>query len=200
MATRYYLPSSGSAPVTPALQGGWGSDQHVGSKNLVKTKSNTALTDFTTSSATGNICMFQYVSAPIGSVVFAGTNVSMVVRGLKTGAGTCTFTIAIFLFHSNNTFTTLLARTIEDSAFGTSAATRIANAVTLANVLSTNGDRIVVELGVGITSASTTTLRTGDPSATGDFALTSGLTTDLDPWVEFSAAIPAAGSLISFFH
>jgi hypothetical protein len=77
-----------------------------------------------------------------------------------------------------------------------SAATRIINAAALANISSTLGDRIVVEIGVSISSAGgnrVTVERFGDTAATADFALTSGLTTDLIPWAEFSATIPVVG-------
>ena len=77
--------------------------------------------------------------------------------------------------------------------FVTSAATRIHAARTdgAENFTSYAGDRIIIEIGVhGVTpSLTAVTLRTGDPSATTDFALTAALTTDLCPWVELSRTV-----------
>ena len=75
--------------------------------------------------------------------------------------------------------------------FATSAATRIHSARTngATTFSSEAGDRIIVEIGLhGVTPSTSysVTMRNGDPSATGDFALTAGLTTDLCPWVGLS--------------
>ncbi len=205
MATRFYLPSSGAAGASPSIDPAWNQDDFASRVALVNAKSNTALTDQVDSYSSGAaIYLFrQYVSNPIGVVNFNSTTVSAVVRGLKNGGTTQTPRISIRLFHRDGTFTTLLALASFDSAFGTSAATRIVNAAALANAASLNGDRLVVEIGISAAGGApiSGTLRFGDPTATADFALTSGLTTDLDPWVELSANIPPpVGDLLSLFH
>lgn len=71
-----------------------------------------------------------------------------------------------------------------------SAATRIHSARTdgATTFSSQAGDRIIIEIGLhGVTpAAELIQMRVGDPSGTGDFALTAGLTTDLCPWVRLS--------------
>jgi hypothetical protein len=89
----------------------------------------------------------------------------------------------IGLYHATSTEYPLVA----------SAATRIHSArVNGATAFSSQaGDRIIIELGLhGVTPAlESIQMRFGDPSATGDFALTAGLTTDLCPWVELSRTV-----------
>lgn len=76
----------------------------------------------------------------------------------------------------------------------TPGATRIIPAGTaLSSYTCVAGDRLTCEVGyrtynVSTTSASTT-MTFGDPTATADYALTSGLLTSLVPWVEFSGTI-----------
>ena len=72
-----------------------------------------------------------------------------------------------------------------------SAATRIHTTLTLTSVAALSGDRIVMEIGLhGVTpAAEAIQMRSGDPTGTSDFALTSGLTTDLDSWFELSQTL-----------
>jgi hypothetical protein len=208
MATRYYLPSSGGAAVSPAIDASWSADSRLTAAAiaLVTAKTNTALTDNAGGNTTSE-CLAQYVSAPIGVVNFNTTTVSFVARGLRQGAGGPTGTVVIRLRHSDGTFTTLLSATLLDASWpATTKTTRILNAVALANVTSQNNDRIVVEIGNGTATTSPGTINFGDVSATADYALTTGLTTALDPWIEFSAAIPApaanaqTGNFMPFFR
>jgi hypothetical protein len=90
----------------------------------------------------------------------------------------------IGLFHATSTeFPTSIA----------TIATRIHDARVdgASNFSSQVGDRIIVEIGVhGVTpSLAQVQMNLGDPSATGDYALTAGLTTDLCPWVELSRTV-----------
>jgi hypothetical protein len=82
-----------------------------------------------------------------------------------------------------------------DSAFVATVATRIRAQTAVTAVTTQPGDRIVVEIGGKATAPSTSatyTMRQGDSAAT-DFALTSALTTDLNPWCEFSKDLYATG-------
>jgi hypothetical protein len=197
VATRFYLPSSGAAAVNPAIDSSWGSDQRLTTAAIVlaRSKTNTAKVDQTGSDNTNTEILAQFVSAPIGVINFNGTTVSFIVRGVRVGTGGPTGRVVIRLRHSDGSFTTLLAATSLDSNWpATTAETRILNAVALANVTSQSGDRIVVEVGDGIGTTNVATIRFGDVSATSDYALTNGLTTDLDPWIEFSAAISFVAS------
>jgi hypothetical protein len=208
MATRYYLPSSGGAAVSPAIDASWTTDSRLTAAAiaLVSAKTNTALTD-SAGASTAAECLAQYVSAPIGVFNFNGTTVSFVARGKRQGAAGPTGQVVIRLRHADGTFTTLLAATSLDANWpATTETTRILNAVALANVTSLNNDRLVVEIGDGTAVTSPGTINFGDVSATADYALTTGLTTALDPWIEFSGTIPAPatynakGQFLQFFH
>lgn len=86
---------------------------------------------------------------------------------------------------------TLFSNFNQDTEFATTQSTRIVNAQSVTNVITQPGDRIVLEVGghaAAPTAATTYTMRQGDNNAA-DFALTSALTTDLNPWLEFSQNI-----------
>jgi hypothetical protein len=91
----------------------------------------------------------------------------------------------------------LLATSTEYPTSLATIATRIHNARTdgASNFSSQVGDRIIIEIGHhGVTPDTGATVyhNFGDPSATADYALTAGLTTDLCPWVELSRTVTFA--------
>ncbi|HET7713922.1 MAG TPA: hypothetical protein VFK94_06955 [Patescibacteria group bacterium] len=207
MATRFYLPSTGTPPVgLPGLPSGWTAGD-VPEIELPgpTTKSNTALTNYTvgeTTASVTNIPIAAFISAPLTAQTISGT-FSAVVRGLESNAGADdSLQVGIVLIDN-------LGTTIKSTLYGghaaalnttagalgqeflTSAATRIFNAVALTSQTAVLGDRLAIVVGYRthdtVTTNRNTTLRFGDPTATADFALTAGLTTDLCPWVEFSA-------------
>jgi hypothetical protein len=104
-----------------------------------------------------------------------------VVRVVSGDGGTIRGVIG--LYHATSTEIPLMA----------SAATRIHSVRTNGATTFTSqvGDRIIIEIGVhGVTPAlENIQMRVGDPTATDDFALTSGLTTDLCSWVELSRTV-----------
>ncbi len=226
MATRFYLSSTSVAGFSPAFDAGWADTGNwKGDRRVMNTtKGNSALTAETSSdfgtrtacinqTAAGRMLMRQYISlSQIGVFNFNTTTVSMVMKCVVTSINmTIKLNLGIRLLHQDNTLTTLLAVTAADydTAFAAAAATRIVNAVALANVSSQNNDRLVVEIGGNMTTVTgsackTTSMTDGDVSATADYALTSGLTTSLDPWIEFSGTLPApatynaAGQFLQF--
>lgn len=149
----------------------------------------------------------QYVSEPIGVVNFNGTTFSAVIGKCKvnvtTGGTQIKLALGVRLYKTGGTFATLASVGAVDTNFTTTGATRIVSAAALANVTSQNNDRLVVEFGIFTASLPGTRAvdeRFGD-NAGSDFALTTALTTDLNPWCEFSATIPApaAGGVNSGF-
>jgi len=156
MATRYYLASSGSQPVSPAFDS-W-TDTTVGTIQkfpMATTKAGSAIqgTIYTTNAnAEGNgssVLFAQFVGPQIGSVNFNGTTFSTVAICDCTGGATWFLDVSVRLYHVGGTFTGLLAIAASpgyDSAISSSAvSTRIVNAASLANVTSTNNDRLVIE-------------------------------------------------------
>jgi len=199
-ATRFYLPSSGSAPASPAYDTNWEYTTGVTRLPLPTAKSNTALTtkQWTWDGANTHQALYwQFVSDTLDVAQSISGTISMVVgkcaqtttsgdthlafsARVVNGAGATRCTL--LLYHATSTEYAVMA----------SAATRIhsARAITTCSTAAA-GDRIVMEIGLhGVTPAvELTQMRIGDPTAAADFALTAGLTTDLDPWIELSQTI-----------
>jgi hypothetical protein len=200
-ATRYYLPSSGTPPVSPTFDSNWTDTASVVRIRAVTSYSNTAMTDQTVTVAGFATTLFkQYVSDPIGVVNFNATTVSGVIRGSAAVNTLQNGDFAVGLVHSNGTRVLLLTTTQLDSAFSTTATTRFLAATTLPNVTSQAGDRILIEIGAdnGSSTARAIIERFGDVTASGDFLLNNTQTTDLDPWLEFSATITSSSASDNF--
>ncbi len=205
MATRFYLPSTGTSPLNSLAQHtGWFTAGSPGVRRpCYTTKQNTALTNVVSASMTAGttyeLCSLQYVSPPLsGAQSISGTR-SGVLRVLESLAGVDAFW-GIILYVVSRDGTTITG-TLEDDSFanyqgaewGTAAATRITSARAITTVSAADGDRVVIEFGpsspASHTSTGTGTMRVGEPTAAADFALTSGLTTDLCPWIELSSTL-----------
>lgn len=208
MATRFYLPGSASVPpVDPSPGAIWDVTTGYDTRSTDTVKSNTAIT--TAARAKGSTVAWDdrldvvFVSARqlAAQTISAGT-FSMVARAVES-ATTGDFYLQTRIkvvspdgsvergdLFSGETLTAVVATVgARNEEFGTTSATRIKNAIATSAVTAQQGDRIVISVGArggGTTSATTFNLRFGDPTATADFALTSGLTTDLCPWVELS--------------
>ena len=205
MATRFYLPASGSPPLASlAVDTNWERTNSLARLPCFTTKQNTSLA--TTQMTWPGTTTVQWVWYQFQSDILkyaynwlATDTVSMVLGKLAetsnsgdshlaylirvvSGDG-ATIRGVIGLYHATSSEFPLMA----------SAATRIHDARTdgATAFSSQAGDRIIVEIGLhGFTpAAELIQMRVGDPSATADFALTAGLTTDLDPWVQLSRTV-----------
>lgn len=200
MATRFYLPSSGAAPVSPAYDAAWeqtGEADRV-ALGFLDNDGTTALTDKTVTvpiTTSQQILSRQFVSTPLHAINISGT-VSCVLRGLESALTANAFPAIGVRVVSNDGATvrgTLL--TVQSTGgveYVTTAATRLLgnrlSTLEVTPVTSVQGDRLVIEIGVDAQApeaATTATQRFGNNAAS-DFAFTSALTTDLNPWVEFS--------------
>ncbi len=202
MATRFYLPSSGTSPLAAlALASGkWDSSgaTFFRAPTAITKTQNSALTNFANtfpSTATQQMCYAQWVSPQIEAHEFTiAETYAWVIRNVEGNAAvdaTTAYNIRVVSGDGVSLRGTLIS-TYAGGEFATTAATNAATAVFTANVSAQYGDRIVIEMGArGLTPSIdyTATMRFGDPSATADFALTSGLTTDLCPWVELSPTL-----------
>lgn len=208
MATRFYLGNSTAAPTSPTVRSDWERSIAAFARHkLSRTKTNSALTDVAAlmgSTATSQTCWHQWVSDPLPSnITIAGTT-SLVIRGLEGAIAEdahLAFMLRVMQGDSTTLERGLLCSVMATSTeFTTTAQTRIHSAIANSSVNALAGDRIVLEVGIhAVTAGNTTniTLRFGDPSATADFALTSGLTTDLVPWVELSDNVFLTTSSVS---
>lgn len=211
MPTRIYLPATGTTPsVSPVVGTGWTATASTGFTRLVgaTAKVNSALADHT--SATGSATnpstyvMRQYVVGPMAAQTISGT-LTGVIRGLENNTNfNATLAINVRRVNSAGTHQSdLLAVAASDNTaaappeFGTTAGTRRfqdaaeATSLSLTSTGFNDGDYLIVEIGARKASTSTVqtvTLRFGDNAAS-DFAHSDGLTTDLNPWVEFSGTL-----------
>lgn len=200
-ATRFYFPAEGSgAPnISPTFDVGW---EQTGSATRLKllrklTLSTTStLADDTTRTVpittTQDVLCNQFISDTIPSqLIDTSCTLSSVIRVLASATTeNCTLAYVVKVVSNDGTIVrgTLLSNFNAGAAFVATAATRILAATAVTAVTAQPGDRLLVELGAHAAAPSTSgtyTMRQGTSAAT-DFALTSALTTDLNPWIEFS--------------
>ncbi len=201
MATKIYLPSSGVAPVTPAT---WLFANQINPLTFagVLSKISSALT--TRLQATGTTspttrAMLRYVIGPLAAQSISGT-VRMVMLAMESNAGAnANLAMAVKIIQPGGADrATLLAVTSSDSAASPYELTITLSTkrcwtltetepLTLTTQSAQAGDYLVIE--IGFRSATTTSrnisLRYGDAAAS-DCAYSDNVTTDLNPWVEFS--------------
>jgi len=200
MATRLYLPSSGTAPIVDlALAGAWNTTGDLIRLPMYPTPSGTALTTRTltwanTSSAAW--VWWQFQSPPIAKPVTL-TGQSQFVIGKCAETTTNGDTVLMFqdwLSSSTGDNKGLLYSMYvggTEYALMASAGTRYRGPMTTNRLSAVAGDRIILEVGVyGTTPAvENIQMRIGDPVGTADFAFTEDLTTDLLPFLEISTDI-----------
>lgn len=208
MAFRIYLPSSGSAPVTPST---WNHANQAPTTYTLPGKntkaSPTALTSRTTASGTTNPytrAVMRYIIGPLAPNEISGT-VKAVMRCSEANAAcNATMSIAAKIIKPDGTDRSVLLAAIaadrKDNVeeFSTSLYGRLVyNASEVAPIpitarTPTAGDYLVIEL--GFRSASTTSynvvMRHGDNSATDMVYEVGSNTNDYAPWVEFSGNTP----------
>ncbi len=192
------MPASGTAPASPATDSNW-EYLYTGwtRRPLVRSKSNTALATLSQTygaTATSQKLYAQWVSETLDVDQTISGTVSMVVGkcGETSTSGDAHLAFSLRVVKPDGTFRgTLLLYHATSTEFPliASAATRIHSARAITSLACLAGDRLVLEIGIhAVTPANEVMqMRFGDPSATADFALTAGLTTDLDPWMELSA-------------
>jgi len=207
VATRFYLPSSGTSPLPSlAIDSQWeGSASTFYRAPLPTTKTDTALTDKAArfnSTATRQDCWAQFVSEPLThrQAFYTSDTASIIVRGLE-GDAKCDAHIAFVLRLVSGDGSTvrgiLRGYMAASTELTTSALTRIISGATFTAAQGEIGDRFVLEVGShGVTPdvGYDVTWRFGDPTATADFAFTAGLTTDLCPWLDINTATLDFGS------
>lgn len=200
-ATRFYFPAEGSgAPdISPAFDAGWEQTGQATRLKLLYKKTLSVLSTLADDgtrtvpiTTTQDILCNQFVSAPIPPCrIDASCLVSSVIRVLASATTeNCTLAYIVKVVSNDGTVVrgTLISNFSAGASFVATAATRILAAAAVTALTTQPGDRIVVELGAHAAAPSTSgtyTMRQGNSAAT-DFALTSALTTDLNPWIEFS--------------
>jgi hypothetical protein len=208
MASRFYLTNIGASAVNPSFDAGWEQTGQADRVRWVPKLRMATLETLVNSTAitvpittTQDILCRQFVSDPIPPRNFETSILFGLVIRVFENANTNNVTLAAVLkLVSQDGQTargTLFSTFTTDTEFplSASAATRIVNNIAVTNVVSRPGDRLVLELGghaAAPPAAGSYTMRFGSSAAT-DFALTSALTTDLNPWAELSVDIFGSG-------
>ncbi len=226
MATRFYLPSTGSSPITPTISTGWNGIGSVVTRPLPIVKTNTALANGTgrlkgSTTAPWNRLDRVFVSDQLAAQTLSG-NHDVVMRGVESNAafdawlqtclrvvsadGTVERGIAYALSTASAPSTATGSNTQELPT--TTMATRLRWTLPMTSVAVQEGDRLQFEVGFRSSSTNTTysaTFRYGDPIAVADHAVgVQGVTTDLCPFFQttmdltFMSAAPAPTG--SHFH
>lgn len=211
MATRFYLPSSGAAAVSPAFDAEWERTADADRIACVTAKSSTAMTTKTFEESTASahdVLARQYVSAPLsGAQTITGT-VKGQARAAENDLEINARSQLIIRVVSNDGATvrgTLLAA--DTGALANEWATALTNRFfprtagsALTSVAALDGDRIVLEIGTRAhaspLAADQYSIRFGDTGAA-DLAEDETTTADNVPWIELSQTLTFAGAGIS---
>lgn len=197
MPVRWELSNQGAAPVSPAFDAAWEQNGQADRalwlpKSLSRTVS--PLADKTVTvpiTTTQQILSRQFVGPPMPPIRIEGT-FSLVIRCSESATSAnahIAFILRVVSQDGGTVRGTLASQLATATEFTTAAQTRIINAAALTALTTLPGDRLVLEIGVHAqapTAAQSAVHRFGN-SAASDFALTSGLTTDLNPWAELSS-------------
>lgn len=206
MPTRFYLHASGSIapPTNPAFDVGWeqtGQATRLPMDNKLFLRAATALADSGTRTVpittTQQILGNQYVSNQVFKPCRLDGTLSMCIRCVESATSANVFlayVLRAFSAFGDRVLATLASSmTNAGTEFPTTAATRIFSAVALTVATLSEPWRLVLDLGghaQAPTAAQSYQIRHGCNNAS-DFALTSGLTTDLNPWLELSQDLNA---------
>lgn len=203
MARRFYLPSSGAAPVSPnfGLIGFWNNTTGADRIKLSRHRSGTSMADKTASESTDVTQYYtlarQYVSDTLIAQTIAG-NVKGQIRCAEDNSD-ADFSYNIKVGVVSNDGTTLRGTLLNSNSavMTTEFATSLTNrnfppSTALSSVTAQDGDRLVIEVGFSsfntILAQRTATFRLGDNGST-DLAEDETSTTDNVPWIEFSQTI-----------
>jgi len=208
MATRFYLPSSGSAPVSVSVTADWEHNNAV-SRATKTWKTNTSIADTSYSpdgadDITNRDSMFvQFVSDPLLPQTISAQTLKYAIQGSETNNGNnCSMTLKAFLV-SNDGGTvrgTILAIQRDGTELTTTVTNRIDSGTT-SSISALYGDRIVFEIGIG----GTPTAAGGVQGHNGAIRFGDNQSTDLpendtdtgstsNPWVEFANNLQFVGA------
>lgn len=215
MATRFYLPSSGT-PAFSALpvHSSWENTGDVVRLPMSTQRSNTALTTRTllwpTTAATNDWIWWQFQSPPIMTPIrFTYTHTARCVIGKcgetttngNTGLAVITRLIGADGADIGTLNTSMQAGGSEFLLIAAAASKLQGPDPFISDVLAPAGSRIIVELGVRGTSNALENIqmRTGDPLGIQDFSFTDALTNDIVSWFELSADVDFGDAYYNFF-
>ena len=197
MATRLYGVANTAAPVSPAFDSGWIDTTSAVRRGLSLTKAATTETRSAvnvTSGAGNNALAFQLISDPLDAQTITGGTVTLMCRGRElatTDNVNKRWRVTKIISNDGST-----VRAVMNSMQATSSTTELGTSLSgqiMANVAGTGtvnvqaGDRILVEVGYGLSSTGTSPQYDMVIGGNGtDHAVTEGDTTGTVAWIEFS--------------
>ena len=197
MSTRLYLPSSGAATVYPASSASWEDTSIVSRLKAVLVKTASAMTtvSFSDSNAADKDILFrQYISEPITAQTITAQSIKFQMRCLENET-LCNMFLTIGIRVVSNDGATVRGTILAVTRDNTEAALSLTNRQFTANssqVISQDGDRIVIEIGMGGDPGSSanhsSSISIGDDSGT-DLPENNTATSAYNPWVEFANTI-----------
>jgi len=210
VATRFYLPSTGAADVTPTAPAGWSETTGFDILKCVTTKISSAMTSktrVTSLTAAGTRCLLrQYVSNPIAAQTISGT-IKGTVLALESAVNDNIDVVSSRIWVSSPDGLTNRGTLLAIGDYGPVAefntalrAKRIADGDSITSVTALGGDRIIIELGYGFTTIGTSvsgSLSFGDDSAT-DLGDNETDTAANNPFVEFSQTLVFHAGFVGF--
>lgn len=204
MATRFYLPSSGAADVSPAYSSEWDNTGSASRLQLSRLRSGSAMADaaITDATATANrdVLIRQYVSAPLSAQTISGT-VKGYIRAIESSASDNLRAQVVIRVVSNDGSSVVGTLYAGDLTTGTSDPTSEFDSATMRNreyprggaqaissLAVSDGDRLVIEIGwrKHVAASVSGTLRIGDADTSLDLAEDESSSSDYNPWIEFS--------------
>ncbi len=196
--TRFYLPSTGAAAVSPSFSAGWEDTASASRLRTITTRISSAMTTINItdlSAADRDVLGRQYVSDPLTAQDITVQYIRAQIRTSETLA-TNNILLAWSIFVvSNDGGTvrgTLVAVHRDDTEFDTTLTNR--GDLVYGNAVSAQaGDRIVIEIGGGGAPIVTHdySLSIGDDSGT-DLAVDDSTTTANNPYIDFSQTLSFA--------
>ena len=197
-ASRLYLPSTGSAPASPAYDTNWEVNTSGARLPMYTTKQSTTMTSASISGDADktdkDYLVRQYVSDTLGSQTIAAQTVKFQIRALETNAANNLFTSISIRSWNGSTFQTLLTLSRDDTEVPITTLTNRQYSATTSAVTVAAGDRLVIEVGLSGDPAQSGSdyhngsLRIGDVAAS-DLPENDTGTDDYNPWVEFANTV-----------
>ncbi len=196
MATKLYLPSSGSAPATPTFNAGWTDTAQATRYPTDKQKKSTAMTTKSitdSSNAARSVLVGQWVSPllAVGQTITGAQTVNIQARFQETAANNNLFLEwAVYVMNGNTIQKTVITKRTDGTEIASaSLQNRTDSATSVAgNYTTVSGDRIVIEVGMSGDPAGSNhhdgDMRIGDNSAS-DLASDDTSTTDDNPNLNF---------------
>ena len=207
MVTRFYGVTTEAPPFTPATDAGWLANVPGYTLRMMRTAAQQAKTAaeselaVTIGSGAGqNALFFQLMSEPLAAQTISGT-VTIMTRGRELAATDNVFTrwrkiwVVTSINGQRGIILAMGTHSITTTELGTTlAGYQAANAQALTSLAVSDNDRIVVELGYGLTGTGTTPQADMVIGGTGtDHANADADATGTVSWIEFSQDLTFAG-------